>query len=151
MWLGDDECDFACFNELCGYDKGDCKECSPGCTPNRIGNGICDGDCMTDKCFWDMGDCAGVCKVYPVEYNKAPFEYNQCRNEWAGDGFCDCFCLNDECGNDKGDCAGKEAECESKTPKKLAAFEFVSVKISEALKSTGSVFPKSEPRAAVTQ
>eukprot|EP01053_Blabericola_migrator_P012789 Blabericola_migrator_1__12788@NODE_821_length_6384_cov_57_760329_g579_i0_p5_GENE_NODE_821_length_6384_cov_57_760329_g579_i0NODE_821_length_6384_cov_57_760329_g579_i0_p5_ORF_typecomplete_len256_score9_23Notch/PF00066_17/3_9e09Notch/PF00066_17/1_1e07Notch/PF00066_17/2_7e06_NODE_821_length_6384_cov_57_760329_g579_i030433810 len=113
-WQGDGECDSACFNEACGYDKGDCGECSPGCRPDRIGNGICDGDCMTDACHWDMGDCAGVCKVYPVDYNELPFEYNQCRTEWEGDGYCDCFCMNEECDYDKGDCKGKESECADK-------------------------------------
>eukprot|EP01054_Gregarina_sp_Poly1_P009149 Gregarina_sp_Poly_1__9148@NODE_561_length_7528_cov_34_720949_g441_i0_p4_GENE_NODE_561_length_7528_cov_34_720949_g441_i0NODE_561_length_7528_cov_34_720949_g441_i0_p4_ORF_typecomplete_len370_score26_28Notch/PF00066_17/2_2e06Notch/PF00066_17/2e07Notch/PF00066_17/4_1e09Notch/PF00066_17/3e08Notch/PF00066_17/5_3e08Notch/PF00066_17/0_0012_NODE_561_length_7528_cov_34_720949_g441_i032944403 len=130
-WQGDTECDTVCFNEACGYDKGDCEECSPGCRPDRIGNGICDGACMTDACHWDMGDCAGVCKVYPVDYDNLPFEYNQCRTEWEGDGFCDCFCLNTSCHMDKGDCKGQEDEC--------------AVKIARAENRSGGVFPTPIP------
>lgn len=107
-WLGDGDCDTLCFTESCGFDKGDCKECSKGCRPDRIGNGICDGDCMNNECHWDMGDCAGVCKVYPVQYDTDVFEYNFCRYEWLGDNACDCMCMNNECRHDHSDCDSEE-------------------------------------------
>lgn len=73
-------CDIECYREACEWDKGDCIECSVGCSPCLLGNGICDSACNTEACGLDGGDCEGECND------------QGCKNSWVSDGICDKEC-----------------------------------------------------------
>jgi hypothetical protein len=107
---------------MCGFDKGDCKICSPGCEPGMVGNGICDAQCYNDECYNDMGDCYGLCwYAEKIDYFTQPFFYPHCRNEWKGDGSCDCLCMTPECSYDYDDCA--HYDCSSNKKENQSSFQ----------------------------
>lgn len=62
-WVGDNECDFECFNESCYYDGGDCRDQLCGsdlCILTWVGDGECDTNCDNRECNYDGGDCDQV-------------------------------------------------------------------------------------------
>lgn len=100
----------------CGFDKGDCTICTPGCEAGMRGNGVCDRVCNVEECEGDVGDCYGVCwSAEKLDYMSEPFFFPHCRTEWKGDGYCDCFCMNEACNFDFGDCKGYDCSGETET------------------------------------
>ena len=66
--LGDNECNQACLNHECNFDRdevkgrADCEEygfvlsdeeCVPGCPTAWLGDGICDAPCNVPQCNFD--------------------------------------------------------------------------------------------------
>jgi hypothetical protein len=59
--IGDNVCDWFCFNAGCQYDGGDCdyycEETHWRCQSQWLGDGVCDSDCNYAECGYDEGDC----------------------------------------------------------------------------------------------
>jgi hypothetical protein len=107
-WIGDGQCDFACYNAECNWDGGDCGTptaaptnamsgyCSDRCMWEWVGDGQCDYEwhCYTATCNWDSGDCRSY--------------YNECSLgcPWSqiSNGTCEPTCNNAACNYDGGDC-----------------------------------------------
>eukprot|EP00752_Nemacystus_decipiens_P007555 g6749.t1 len=88
-WLGDGGCDSSQSGASCGYDGGDCCECT--CVDGPVYScGITGFDCQDPACF----DPAVVA------------EFPNCTADWIqiGDGFCNSDTNVASCGYDGGDC-----------------------------------------------
>ena len=66
--VGDFHCDIECLNTECGYDGEDCvfMQCSAGCFPSMIGDGVCQEVCHVAACEWDKADCDCSLGCYPA-------------------------------------------------------------------------------------
>ena len=92
-WLGDQFCDGANNNEVCGYDNGDC--CLPSANFDYCG----------DNC-----DCIDP-NYDPEAPTEAPTTSTTsiCNVQWLGDQYCDDVNNIAECGYDNGDCCNENS------------------------------------------
>lgn len=58
-YIGDQECDNACYVAACNFDGGDCDYCAGDCKWSYIADGVCDSSygCNVESCQYDGGDC----------------------------------------------------------------------------------------------
>jgi len=129
------ESDPVCNHYTCGYDRGDCGQCAPGCTVDKIRNGVCDPECFNPACAFDTDDCfptgeeeddetsgsrllaesSPATKASKAGKSKLPKACKQaskrCKPKWIGDKYCDLIACGREC--DAADCqqADTSAEC----------------------------------------
>jgi hypothetical protein len=87
-----EECDYAeCYNEICGWDWGDCSYPGCDCAVDLLFNGVCDEECNVDACAFDNS----ACKIDGCSL---------CENDEIGNGSCDLSCNIASCEFDGGDC-----------------------------------------------
>ena len=79
------------------------EECSPGCLPEDINNGICDIACWTPSCGYDNSDCDELSQPELDEMIRSICSPG-CFSEDINDGFCDDLCNVESCDFDGGDC-----------------------------------------------
>ncbi len=105
--IGNDACNAANNNEVCGYDGGDC------CTPAWYGDTMCDGLNNNPVCSFDGGDC---CESVNPECGGSTFFPCDCQDPTrcdaypgtdfskVDDGICDSGNLLGQCSYDSNDC-----------------------------------------------
>ena len=98
-WIDDGDCDSVNNNEACGWDRGDCCECT--CIDGEY------YECSSSEFFckdWDSG-----CTDALVS------QYKKCSGDLSlfGDGLCDSENNNEACGWDGGECC--ECTCEGES------------------------------------
>lgn len=106
-FIGDGDCDTGNNNAQCGYDGGDCCECT--CTPGE--SFFCENfDCVDPDapCLSDGTTTEDVATESPTPSPTKPIVpgYPDCTSnaESVGDGYCDSASNIPECGYDAGDC-----------------------------------------------
>ena len=105
--IHDSLCDSDLNNEECGYDGGDCCECTCreyGGTSTGFYNFLCGAD------GYDCLDPSAPTDCVSESHNPTPSPvvspYPDCdgRDSWIGDGYCDTSTNSEECAWDGGDC-----------------------------------------------
>ena len=92
-YIGDGYCDYFTNNEACGWDGGDCCECT--CVLNLERDSSCEPNSFS--CMNQDSGCV----------NSSLLEYINCSNGYVspiGNGLCDPHLNNEACGWDGGDC-----------------------------------------------
>lgn len=107
-FMGDGDCDFVNNDEECGYDGGDCCECTCVDSEEHTCGDLVEGGFA---CIDPNAPCADVHEFFfpAADDFEGSMTFSSCEDAFIGDGFCDIDNNNSECGYDGGDCC--ECDC----------------------------------------